>query len=68
VLFIKNVLGLPKFVDDATFIKNFVMGHSQLSVFSPLKLFLVASTRFASTIVMFKRCKLLKIGLLTNGD
>jgi len=45
--------------DDATFIKNFIVGHSMrismFNSFNSLKLLYVASTRFASTIVMLKR-------------
>jgi len=54
-------------VDDATFVKNFIMGHSmRLSMFNnfnSLKLLSVAPTRFDSTIVMLKRFKSLKKGL-----
>ncbi|XP_028100995.1 uncharacterized protein LOC114300304 [Camellia sinensis] len=46
-------------VDDAMFIKNFIMNHSmQLVVFNkfiPLKLLVVVDTRFASAIIMLKR-------------
>ncbi|CAK8566262.1 unnamed protein product [Lathyrus sativus] len=63
----KECSWITKIVDDAMFIKNFVMGHSmRLSKFnslSPLKFILVASTRFTSTIVTLKRFKLLKTGL-----
>jgi len=49
---------------DATFIKNFIVGHSirisMFNRFNSLKLFSVAQTRFASTIVMLKRFKSLK--------
>ena len=52
---------------DATFIKNFIMNHvMRMSMFNnpyKLKLFSVADTRFASTIVMFKRFKTIKRGL-----
>jgi len=50
--------------DDATFIKKFIVGHSMrismFNRFNSLKLLSVASTRFASTIVMLKRFKSLK--------
>ncbi|XP_058729605.1 uncharacterized protein LOC131601743 [Vicia villosa] len=63
----KECSWITRVADDAMFIKNFVMGHSmRLSIFtsfSPLKLLSVASTRFASTIVMLRRFKLLKTGL-----
>ncbi|XP_068504437.1 uncharacterized protein [Phaseolus vulgaris] len=58
---------ISQIVDDATFIKTFIMGHSmRLSMFNnfnSLKLLSVASTRFASTIVMLKRFRSLKKGL-----
>lgn len=58
---------ITKIVEDATFIKNFVMCHSmRLSMFisfSSLKFLSIASTRFATAIVMLKRFRLLKKGL-----
>ncbi|XP_027351371.1 uncharacterized protein LOC113862485 [Abrus precatorius] len=51
-------------VDDASFIKTFIMTHSMrlaiFNEFSSLKLLSVAETRFASMVVMLKRLKLLK--------
>ena len=51
---------------DASFIKNFIMNHAmRLSMYNnhcKLKLFSVTDTRFASTIVMLKRFKTIKIG------
>nr|XP_011470781.1 PREDICTED: uncharacterized protein LOC101295002 [Fragaria vesca subsp. vesca] len=53
--------------DDVSFVKNFIMNHGmRLVMFTEhchLKLLTVASTRFASTIVMFKRFKKIKAGL-----
>ncbi|KAL5146480.1 hypothetical protein HKD37_06G016307 [Glycine soja] len=58
---------ITQIVDDAMFVKNFVMSHSmRLSIFNSfnsLKLLSIAPTRFASTIVMLKRFKQLKKGL-----
>ncbi|XP_054793744.1 uncharacterized protein LOC129299303 [Prosopis cineraria] len=55
--------------DDAMFIKTFIMSHSmRLAIFNefvPLKLLAMAETRFASTIGMFKRLKLIKTCLRT---
>jgi hypothetical protein len=55
--------------DDCLFIKNFIMNHSmRLAMFNEcvsLKLLSVATTRFASTLVMLKRFKLIKGGLQT---
>jgi len=55
---------ISQIADDATFIKNFIVGHSMristFNRFKSLKLFSVAQTRFASTIVMLKRFKSLK--------
>lgn len=55
--------------DDVSFIKNFIMNHSMrlamFNIFVPLKLLSVASTRFASVLVMLKRFKLIK-GSLQN--
>ncbi|KAK8497879.1 hypothetical protein V6N11_013169 [Hibiscus sabdariffa] len=52
---------------DAVQIKNFIMNHNMALVifqrYSPLKLFSVADTRFASIIVMLKRFKLIKRAL-----
>ncbi|XP_050376408.1 uncharacterized protein LOC126793822 [Argentina anserina] len=54
------------------YIKNFIMNHGmRLVMFNdhcPLKLLSVAPTRFASTIIMFKRFKAIKNGFATNGD
>ncbi|KAF8389287.1 hypothetical protein HHK36_025980 [Tetracentron sinense] len=54
-------------VGDVMFIKNFIMNHSmRLAIFNefvPLKLLAVADTRFASSIIMLKRFKLIKRGL-----
>ncbi|KAJ7950877.1 DUF659 domain-containing protein [Quillaja saponaria] len=53
--------------DEAKIIKDFIMNHAmRLAIsneFVPLKLLAVAETRFASTIVMLKRFKLIKHGL-----
>ena len=58
---------ISQIVDDATFIKNFIVGHSMrismFNSFNSLKLFSVAPTRFASTIVMLKKFRSLKKGL-----
>ncbi|KAG5521605.1 hypothetical protein RHGRI_033985 [Rhododendron griersonianum] len=55
--------------DDVSFIKNYIMNHSmRLAIFNdfvPLKLLSVASTRFASVMVMLKRFKLFKTSLQT---
>ncbi|XP_054781912.1 uncharacterized protein LOC129289127 [Prosopis cineraria] len=55
--------------DDAVFIRTFIMNHSmRLAMFNefvPLKLLAIAETRFASTIVMLKRFKLIKTSLHT---
>ncbi|XP_027337443.1 uncharacterized protein LOC113851164 [Abrus precatorius] len=55
--------------DDAYFIRNFIMNHSMrlamLNQFNNLKLFSIAETRFASTIIMLKRLRTLKHGLQT---
>ena len=52
---------------DVIQIKNFIMNHSiRLAIFNEfvsLKLFSVAETRFASSIVMLRRFKLIKQGL-----
>ncbi|XP_027364746.1 uncharacterized protein LOC113871850 [Abrus precatorius] len=54
-------------VDDASFIKTFIMTHSMrltiFNEFSSLKLLSVAETRFVSMLVMLKRLKLLKRAL-----
>jgi len=49
-------------VDNVTFIKNFIVGHSiRISMFNSFhSLFSVTPTRFASTIVMLKRFRSLK--------
>ncbi|XP_052620859.1 uncharacterized protein LOC128126784 [Lactuca sativa] len=53
--------------EEAFAIKKFIMNHNmRLSIFTkftPLRLFSVADTRFASIIVMLKRLKLIKRGL-----
>ncbi|XP_050386307.1 uncharacterized protein LOC126802680 [Argentina anserina] len=53
--------------EDVMYIKNFIMNHGmKLVMFNdhfPLKLFVVAPTRFASTVIMFKRFKAIKNGL-----
>ena len=58
---------ISQIVDDAIFIKKFIVGHSMrismFNRFNSLKLLSVAPTRFASTIVMLKRFKGLKKGL-----
>ena len=58
---------ISQIVDDATFIKNFIMGHSMrfsmFNNFNSLKLLSVAPTIFASTIIMLKRFRSLKRGL-----
>lgn len=56
-------------IDDVIFVKNFIMNHSmRLAIFNefvPLKLLSVADTRFASSIIMLKRFKLISRGLQT---
>ncbi|XLT08507.1 hypothetical protein HN51_054300, partial [Arachis hypogaea] len=58
---------ITQIAEDASFIKNFIVNHHmRLSIFNEfntLKLLNVAPTRFASTIVMPKRFRLLKQGL-----
>ncbi|XLQ99904.1 hypothetical protein S83_066103, partial [Arachis hypogaea] len=58
---------ITQIADDVSFIKNFIVNHHmRLSIFNEfntLKLLNVAPTRFASTIVMLKRFRLLKQGL-----
>ncbi|XP_010462861.1 PREDICTED: uncharacterized protein LOC104743486 [Camelina sativa] len=53
--------------EDVNWIKNFIMNHGmRLVMFTEhcdLKLLTIASTRFASTVVIFKRFKKIKIGL-----
>ena len=50
--------------EDVVFVKNFIMSHSmRLAIFNefvPAKLLSVASTRFASVLVMLKRFNLIK--------
>jgi len=50
-------------MDDVVFVKIFIMNHSmRLAIFNefvPLKLLSVADTRFASSIIMMKRFKLI---------
>ncbi|XLS64947.1 hypothetical protein HN51_024921 [Arachis hypogaea] len=57
---------ITQIAEDAFFIKNFIVNHHmRLSIFNEfntLKLLNVAPTRFASTIVMLKRFRLLKQG------
>ncbi|XP_028075636.1 uncharacterized protein LOC114277883 [Camellia sinensis] len=54
-------------IEDGSIIKNFISNHSmRLAIYNEfvsLKLLSVAETRFASTIVMLKRLKLIKRGL-----
>lgn len=54
-------------VDNVSFIKTFIMTHSMalaiFNEFSTLKLLSIGETRFASTVVMLKRIKLLKTAL-----
>jgi len=65
---------ISQIIDDVTFIKKFIVGHSmRLSMFNSfnsLELFSVAPTRFASTIVVLKRFRSLKKGLqeMVIGD
>ncbi|XLR38555.1 hypothetical protein HN51_025715, partial [Arachis hypogaea] len=58
---------ITQIAEDASFIKNFIVNHHmRLSIFNEfntLKLLNVAPTRFAFTIVMLKRFRLLKQGL-----
>ena len=58
---------ISQIYDDDTFITNFIVGHSMrismFNRFNSLKLFSIAPTRFASTIVMVKRFTSLKKGL-----
>ena len=55
---------IVKVVDEASFICVFMMNHSmRLAIFNefyPLKLLTIAETRFASTIVMLRRLKLIR--------
>ena len=57
---------ISQIVDDATFIKTFIMGNfmrlSMFNNFNLLKLIFVSSKKFASTIVMLKRFRSLKKG------
>ncbi|PWA87399.1 hypothetical protein CTI12_AA035550 [Artemisia annua] len=59
---------ITEVIGDVMAIKNFIVNHSmRLSMFnanSQLKLLSVAETRFASSIIMLKRFKLIKQGLL----
>ncbi|XP_038715219.1 uncharacterized protein LOC120008915 isoform X1 [Tripterygium wilfordii] len=54
---------------DVTIIKNFIMNHSmRLAIFNefvPLKLLSIATTRFASVLVMLKRFMLIKRSLMS---
>ncbi|XP_025628477.2 uncharacterized protein [Arachis hypogaea] len=58
---------ITQVAEDAIFIKNFIVNHHmRLSIFNEfvsLKLLNIAPTRFASTIVMLKRFKLIKFRL-----
>jgi len=69
VITFEEYSGITEVADDCQFIKNFIINHSmRLSMFNefvPLKLLIVASTRFASIFVMMKRFKLIKGGLQT---
>ncbi|XP_057425688.1 uncharacterized protein LOC130719057 [Lotus japonicus] len=60
---------ISKVVDDAQLIRNFIINHSmRLSMsqqFVNLKLLAVVETRFASTIIMLKRLRVVKQGLLS---
>lgn len=55
---------ISEVADDLVFVKNFIVNHSmRLAMFNKfvnLKLLSVAETRFASTVVMIKRFKLIK--------
>ena len=55
---------ITRVVDDASFIRVFIMNHSMrlamFNEFCPLKLLQVADTRFVSEVVMLKRLKLIK--------
>ena len=55
---------IVKVADEASFIRVFIMNHSMrlaiFNEFSPLKLLSIAETRFASTIVMLRRLKLIR--------
>ncbi|CAN6360089.1 unnamed protein product, partial [Urochloa humidicola] len=59
---------ISKVVDDAAFIKNFIINHTMKSSifedFSELKVLVIAGTRFASEVVMLKRFRLIKQSLL----
>ncbi|XP_027922790.1 uncharacterized protein LOC114180686 [Vigna unguiculata] len=63
----KECFWITQIADDATFIKNFIVGHfmrlSMFNTFNSFRLLSVASTRFASTIIMLKRFQRLKKGL-----
>jgi len=54
---------ISQIVDDATFIMGHSMRLSMFNNFNSLKLLSVASTRFASTIVMLKKFRSSKKGL-----
>jgi len=58
---------ISQIVDDANFIKNFIVGYSMrvsmFNSFNSLKLLPITPTIFASTIVMIKRFRSLKKGL-----
>ncbi|XP_030942019.1 uncharacterized protein LOC115967075 [Quercus lobata] len=55
---------ITRVVDDASFIRVFIMNHSMrlamFNEFCPLKLLQVVDTRFASVVVMLKMLKLIK--------
>jgi len=58
---------ISQIIDDATFIRNFIIGHFirilMFNSFNSLKVLSVAPIRFASTIIMLKRFRSLKKGL-----
>ncbi|PKA49076.1 hypothetical protein AXF42_Ash010760 [Apostasia shenzhenica] len=60
---------ISEVANDTVFIKNFIMNHAtRLSMFNEhvkLKMLAIADTRFASVIVMLKRFKKIKQGLVS---
>jgi len=69
-LCIKSVIGwISKTAEDGFFIRNFIMNHSMrfaiFKKFVDLMFLSISETRFASVIVMLKRLKTIKKGLLT---
>uniref|UniRef100_A0A2N9J571 DUF659 domain-containing protein n=1 Tax=Fagus sylvatica TaxID=28930 RepID=A0A2N9J571_FAGSY len=58
---------ITEIIDDASFIRIFIMNHSMrlaiFNEFSPLKLLAVAETRFASMLIMLKRLRDIKKNL-----